>query len=133
MLRNFSIQNSRIIDKKELLKLRLKAINCGVWFRALNRVDRALVYLTIKVANKVRSVVLTDALRSIVKKLEDAMKNRVLQAMKDVGFQLARKLSLLAQKWGNFSARNWAYDLSFAKFLAMMHINNPRMFKASYN
>jgi len=83
----------------------------------------------IKVAGRVRSAVLTEALCSVVRKLENAMKSKVLQVVKIFGFQLARKLSLFAQKWGNISARNWAYDASFAKFLAIMHINNSGMFK----
>jgi len=129
MLRNFFTKNFRVFSKKELLRLRSKAINCGVWFRALNRVDRALVYLTIKVASRVRSAVLAKALCSIVRKLEDAMKSKVLQTTRIFGFQLAHKLSLFAQKWGNISARNWVYDASFARFLAIMYINNSGRFK----
>ena len=113
------------LTKGRLLKLKLKAIRCNVWFRALSRIDRALIDSVIKVVNGVRSFTLAKILLSVVKKLEDALENRFFNALKEIGFPLARKLSLSAQKWGNKSARNWAFDLSLARFLAIMHINNP--------
>jgi hypothetical protein len=119
-----------MLRRERLLKLKLKAIRRRVWFRALSRIDRVLVDLTIRVVDVVRSSRLSEALFSVVKKLEDGLEGRVSRAMKEVGFSLARKLSLLAQKWGNVLARNWMFDMSFVKFLAIMHINNSRVFKA---
>jgi len=119
-----------MLRRERLLKLKLKAIRCRVWFRALSRIDRVLVDLTIRVVDVVHSSRLAEALFSVVKKLEDGLAGRVSRAIKEVGFPLARKLSLLAQKWGNDLARNWMSDMSFAKFLAIMHINNSRVFKA---
>ena len=117
--------SSFMLEKKKLVKLKLKAIRGGVWFRALSRIDRALVDLTITVVHGVQSFTLARIVFSIVTKLEDALENRFLNALKEVGFPQARKLSLFAQKWGNVSARNWAFDLSFARFLAIMHLNSP--------
>ena len=117
------------LGKQKLRKLKLQAVRRGVWFRGLSRVDRALVDLTIKVVDGVRSFTLAKALLSVIKKLEDAFESRVLRILKEVGFPLARKLSLFAQKWGNNLAQDWMRDVSFAKFLAIMHINNPGVFK----
>lgn len=117
------------LTKQKLRKLKLQAVRRGVWFRGLSRVDRALVNLTIKVVDGVRSFTLAKALLSVIKKLEDAFESRVLRILKEVGFPLARKLSLFAQKWGNNLAQNWMRDVSFAKFLAIMHINSPGVFK----
>lgn len=120
-----------MLEKKKLVKLKLKAIRGGVWFRALSRIDRALVDLTIKVVHGVHSSTLAKIVLSIVKKLDDALKNRFfLNALKEVGFLQARKLSLFAQKWGNVSAKNWAFDLSFARFLAIIHLNSQGVFKS---
>jgi hypothetical protein len=119
-----------MLRRERLLKLKLKAIRRHVWFRALSRIDRVLVDLTIRVVDVVHSSRLSEALFSVVKKLEDGLEGGVSRAMKEVGFLLARKLSLLAQKWGNDLARNWMFDMSFVKFLAIMHINNSRVFKA---
>ncbi len=114
------------LGRKNLLDLKLKALRCGTWFRVLSRIDRALVDLTLKVADRIRSFTLARNILSIVKKLEEAVKSRVLYATKHVGFPLARKLSLVAQRWGNPFAKSWMSDLSFARFLAVMHINDSR-------
>jgi hypothetical protein len=115
--------------KKQLVKLRLKAIRAGVWFRALRRIDRALIDLTIKVASTVRSITLARSILAIVRKLEGIMESGFSRALREVGFQRAQKLSLLAQKWGNTSAKSWASNLSFVHFLAVMHINEHKASK----
>jgi hypothetical protein len=116
------------LGKEKLYKLKLRALRCGVWFKALNMLDRALVDVTMKVVDEVRSFRLTKTVLSVVKKLEDALESEVSYALRNVGFPLACKLSLLAQKWGNSLSQNWASDISFAKFLAIMHINNSERF-----
>jgi hypothetical protein len=115
--------------KKQLVKLRSKAIRAGVWFRALRRIDRALIDLTIKVASTVRSVTLAKSILALVGKLEGIMESSFSRVMREVGFPLAQKVSLVAQKWGSTSAKIWAFDSSFAHFLAVMHINSPKTFK----
>jgi hypothetical protein len=82
-----------------------------------------LVDLTIKVAVEVHSSRLARALLSVVKRIVDALENKVSSDAYVIGFSLARKLSALAQRWGNRLARNWASDARFAKFLAIMHQN----------
>lgn len=117
------------LNKTHLIKLRLKAIRAGVWFRALPRIDRALVDLTIKVTSNIRSVTLAKNLLAVIRKLEGLLESSLSRALREVGLPLAQKLSLVAQKWGNASAGNWASDSSFIKFLAVMHINEPKAFK----
>ena len=112
------------LRRGNLLRLKSRALRRGVWFRALSRIDRVLVDLTVNVVDGVHGFKLAEALWSVMKKLEDALENRVLRAVKEVGFALARNLSLLAQDWGNRSAKDWAYDRSFARFLAIVHIND---------
>ena len=109
--------------RENLRLLKLKAKRHGVWFKALSRLDRALVNLTIKVADKVRSLRLIKALSRVLKKMEEAFENEISQAIRHVGFPLARKIGFLAKKWGNPYGESWMSDVSFAKFLAVMHIN----------
>jgi hypothetical protein len=120
---------SSFLTKARLIKLKLKAIRAGVWFKALPRIDRALVDLTIKVASNIRSVTLAKNLLAVTRKLEGLLESSLSQALREVGLPLAQKLSLVAQKWGNTTAKNWASDVSFTKFLAVMHINEPKAFK----
>ena len=107
----------------QLIKLRIKAIRAGVWFKALPRIDRVLVDLTIKVAENVRSSFLAKNIFEVVVKLGVLLENSVLKSLRLIGRPLAEKISLTAQKLGNSSAISWANDSSFAFFLAILHTN----------
>lgn len=104
----------------ELAKVRLLAIRRHVFFRVLNRVERGMVYLASKVTKSVRSRVLADALRSIMEKLLDAMESKVEQQMRQVGVPLAKKISRIAQGWGNRNAQKWIEDPGFIQYLTIM-------------
>jgi hypothetical protein len=120
--------NSGFLKRAQLLKLKLKAMRSGVWFRGLRRIDRVLVDLTIKVADTVRSFTLAKNILTVVRKLESIMESRFLRAVREIGFPTARKLCLMAQKWGNVNAKKWRYDVGFAKYLAAMSFNEPKLF-----
>jgi hypothetical protein len=115
--------NSNFIDRTQLIKLKMKAMRAGVWFRALRRIDRVLIDLTIKVARCVRSSILANSILSITRKLEGLLESRFVRAIREIGFSLARKLSLFAQKWGNKVAKEWENDFGFARYLAVMKLN----------
>jgi hypothetical protein len=118
-----------LLTRTQLVKLRLKAKRAGVWFRALPRIDRVLVDLTIRVADNIRSVTLAKNILAVTKKLEGLLESSLLRAFREVGIRLAQKLGLVAQEWGNASAKEWISDISINKFLAVMHVNEPRSFK----
>ena len=98
-------------------------MRAGVWFRALPRIDRVLVDLTIKVVDNIRSAHLAKSLFAVVGKLEGLLESSVLKSLRLIGRPLAAQISLIAQKLGNASAKGWATDGSFAFFLAVMHTN----------
>jgi hypothetical protein len=114
---------SSFLDKTQLIKLKLKAMRSGAWFKALLRIDRALVDLTIKVAINIRSATLFRSLNKIKTKLEDFLESKIDCAVREIGFPMACKLSRIAQAWGNKSARPWAKDLKFAQYLAVTCLN----------
>lgn len=124
------IKPFNFINKPQLIRLKLKAIRAGVWFKALQRIDRVLIDLTIRVASNIRSVTLARNILAVTKKLEGFLESRLSRAIREVGLPLAKKISQVAQKWGNTSAENWASDLSFVNFFAAMSLNEPRIFKA---
>jgi hypothetical protein len=115
------VDPSSVLNRTQLTKLKLKAIRSGVWFRALPRIDRVLVDLTIKVTDNIRSVSLAKSILSVVSKLEGMLESKILKKLTAIGTPLAEKMSLIAQKWGNISAKEWAADSLFASFLAIMH------------
>jgi hypothetical protein len=99
----------------------------GVWFKALSRIDRVLIELTIKVTKTdIRSYSLINRLQYVTSKLEALLENKLSRATRQTGFPLACKLSSIAQSWGNTLAETWGKEAAFAKFLAVLNINtNP--------
>ena len=121
---------SGLVDRRQLLRLRRKAMRAGVWFRALRRIDRVLVDLTIQVvADNVRSFKLAESILSVKRKLEGLLENRLVRVMRQIGVPLASKLSLFAQRWGNVAAKSWVSDLGFVRFLAVMNLNGSALLK----
>ena len=118
-------KNSRPpFNKSQLLSLRTKAMRSGAWFKALKRIDRVLIDLTIKVVGNIRSAKLTKSILTLANKLESAMKSTFMRKIEEIGSGLVQKISLIGQKLGNLSARSWVSDTSFAFFLAVLHINS---------
>jgi hypothetical protein len=118
-------QNSTFgfLSKAQLVKLRLKAMRAGVWYRALPRIDRVLVDLTIRVADTIRSPHLARCILSVAGKLERLLESKLQRAVREFGLPIARKLSLFAQKWGNEAAEKWAFDDGFARYWAAIKLN----------
>jgi len=107
-----------------LVLVRQKAWRKKVWFKALNSVERGLVSLTIRCVDQVRSSKLIAMLRSIVERLEVALRSRVERLMVKVGWSLAKRLARLASSWGNENALNWTLDAKFARYLTVIYIND---------
>lgn len=121
--------NYAALSRSELVKLRVKARRRGIWFRSLSRVERGLMDLSIKLVERVRSLVLARSLTCVVEKLLGAMESEVARLMRTVGRQLARRLSEVAQGWGNQVARLWASDLGFVQYLAVVQKNLSPSFR----
>lgn len=112
-----------MLTRTQLLKMKTKAMRAGVWFKALPRIDRVLVDLTIKVAESIRSSHLAKSIFAVVGKLEGLLESKFSRLARTVGRSLAEKASLIAQGWGYHSARSWSTDESFALYLTVMHTN----------
>jgi hypothetical protein len=117
------------LDRKRLVSLKTRAMRSGAWFKALQRIDRVLFDLTIRVVDTIRSAKLAKSIAVITRKLEDAMESSFSSRLREIGLPLAQKISFAAQKLGNISAGGWVFDSSFAIFLAVMHINYVKIFK----
>ena len=105
------------LNKKQLMNLKTKAMRSGAWFKALQRIDRVLFDLTIRVVDNIRSTQLAKSILVLTRKLENAMKGSFSIRLREIGLPMAQKISSTAQKLGNISAINWALDSSFAFFL----------------
>ena len=110
------------LTRESLVKLRLKAVRRGVWFRDLKREERMLLDLTIRVVEKVRSFLLAKVVSRIVGILCDAMESRVFRLMRTEGRSLAEHLAQIAEGWGNRAAKFWANDRGFMQYLTVNNL-----------
>ena len=106
-----------------LVALRTQSMRRRLWYRTLNRLERAQVNWTLRIVKRVRSSLLARVLDSIIAKLAEALESRVLRAIRLVGVPSALKLSRIAISWGYNEARVWAGDEEFAWFLTIMNLN----------
>ena len=114
---------SNVFTSHQLTKLKLKAIRAGVWFKALTRIDRVLVDLTIQVTENIRSAHLAKSIFTVVSKLGELLESRFTFLSRTVGQSIAEKASLIAQQWGNIGAKSWSSDPSFASYWAATRLN----------
>jgi len=116
-----------VMSRGKMVRMRFKALRSGVWFKALNTVERSMVNLAIRVVEKgVRSSLLARLMAGIIDKLKEATESRLLRMALKIGLPLARKLSGIAQSWGNKSASQWTDDPGFIRFLTIVKMNMPK-------
>lgn len=113
-----------MISRDELASLKRKALRRRIWHRVLDRAERALIDLTIRVVDTVRSSRLLRVLSKPVEKLSEAMKG-LMDRAREIGRPLAEKLSKVGQAWGNEQARCWAKDEFYAIYLGLSFLNKP--------
>ena len=110
-------------NRQYLNNIKSQALRAKILFRTLSRVERAILNLTIRCVEEVRSPTLENALSSIVSKIMEALENRFLVKAEKIGRQIAEKLGNTAQKWGNKTASNWKKDKNFIIYLGVDSLN----------
>jgi hypothetical protein len=121
---------SNVDSREEVVKLKAIAIRRGLWFKVLSALERAVVDLTIKVVERVRSPVLKEALKSIASKVIEALKSRSFkERAMAIGRALVEKLVRVAKSLGCKRAREWAEDPSFVMYLGVGWLNTPPIFR----
>jgi hypothetical protein len=110
-----------LLSVGELVEARKVAQRRGVWFRALSRVERGIVDLTVKVVDCIKSGRLAKVLEAIVEKLQLALENKADKLVRTIGLPLARKISDIAVSLGNRLALMWANDRGFARYLSLSY------------
>jgi hypothetical protein len=112
-----------LTTKQELAKIKLKALRMKIWFRALSKIERAIVDLTIKCVETVRSNVLTTTISTIVAKILNSFEEIFLVRVEKVGRVIAKTISALGEQWGNESCSEWKNDEFFVRFLGISALN----------
>ena len=116
-----------MVTREMLLSVKRIALRKRVWFSVLGETERAVITLTVRCVEKVRSSKLTEIVLAIVSKLREAVKGDVERLTETVGKALARKLSLIALKWNHKDATNWERDSGFIQFLTVSYMNSSNI------
>lgn len=112
-----------MITKQDLLKVKTRALRLNLWFKVLSRTERAIMDLTLKCVERIRSRLLEATIWNIVSKILNALNLRFLTTAERVGREIAKQLSLIAEKWGNKEASTWKLDIGFVRFLGISNLN----------
>jgi hypothetical protein len=112
------------LTREALVKVKLKALRRGVWFRDLKHSERKLLDLTISVVQRVRSFLLAKIVSRLVDKLCEAMESRIFRLMRTEGRSLAQKISKIGEAWGNRAAKLWAKDKGFIQYLTISNLQS---------
>ena len=111
-----------------LTSVKRKALRKGVWYSALDRVERGIVSLTARIVDRVNSELLGVELVKILAKLVRALKSGFVRHMEMFGLGRVVKLSRLSVEWGNSVAKGWTQDRGFVGYVSMMDWNQPTGF-----
>ena len=120
-----------ILTPNKLMFLKQRAMRKRVWFKILDRAERAIVDLTIRTVKKIRSSTLKEILMTISEKLMEVMESQIARFTETIGRPIAQKIASLAFSWGNRAALKWPRDSSFTRYLTIMEINTPRILKGT--
>lgn len=121
-----------------LLKLKQKSIRSNnTWFRVLSLDKRRFIDAVIQTVDRIQSVLLLKLVMELSEKLLNAIGGipaligSIPYGMITYGAPLAKRVSITAQTWGNKTAKFWANDEAFIRYLTVIDQNNLLMFRAS--
>ena len=101
-----------------ILSMKRKALRRGVWFKALDQLERGIFSLTVQVVEGVESVKLGVIIVKIMRKLCDAWNSEFVKRI-ELGTLLAKRLAAQAVAWGYADAESWASENDFIIFLTI--------------
>ena len=112
-----------MITKQDLLRLKKRALRLNVWFKTLSSVERAIVDLTLKCVERVRSCVLEATISTITDKILGVLELGFIAKAQKIGREIAKQSRQIAEKWGNTGASGWGLDVNFVTFLGSIALN----------
>ncbi|MFH0896934.1 MAG: hypothetical protein V1850_02650 [Candidatus Bathyarchaeota archaeon] len=125
---SFELASSRLLTREWLSSLKKRAIRRRVWYSSLTWTERGIVDLTVRCLDQVRNARLALIIGRIMCKVLKAFRSGFLAGAERVGYDLAVKISDLAQKWGCIAASEWKRDLGFIRYLGVNRVNNSRQY-----
>ena len=114
---------ANLVTGQGLTRIKTRALRRRVWFKALSRVERGIIDLTIRCVEKIRSPILTRVILDIVRKVLKTMESKFLEKVNKAGSAIAEKVCRIALGWGNVTAPTWKQDSGFIRFLGVSAVN----------
>jgi hypothetical protein len=108
-----------------LAAARRRALRKGVWFTALDSLERGILTLTSRVVDEVRNTALNVEIVKILAKLRNACMSRFARHVESFGAQRARQVRDQALSLGGRLAEAWVSDWGFPVYLAFLDLNQP--------
>ena len=114
-----------MFTRKFLKRWWRRALRRRVLFSALDKEERAYMYLTMRVLEEVRSARVGSIIVRILAKLKEALKGPFERMMEDYGIGKAWMMSKTAVGWGYGAAGGWAREVGFVRYLTVNELNAP--------
>jgi len=108
-----------------LIEVRRRALRRGVWYSAIDNVERGILSISVKVIDEVRSSLLNIQLVRIIAKLRAAFKSGFVRHLEAFGMVRARTIRDQAAVFGYKRLDELVRDLGFVRYLAFLDYNQP--------
>jgi len=108
---------------KGLTRIKARALRYKTWFKTLSRAERAIIDLTVKCVERIRSRILIRVISKILDKILKTLKDSFLETADKVGGETVERLYRIAGRWGNRTASGWKHDRGFIRFLGVNAVN----------
>lgn len=102
-----------------------RALRRGVLFKVLDAEDRGFLYLAMRAVDEIKSLRVARIIMRIIRKLRDALISPFARKVTEYGLRRAKTLAALAVSWGYEAAREWIYDLDFARYVTLLEVYRP--------
>ena len=112
-----------MIIKQDLIIVKTKALRLNLWFKVLSKTERAIMDLTLKCVERIRSRLLEATILNIIGKVLNALDLRFLTKAEKIGRKIAQQVCQIAESWGNKEASAWELDIGFVRFLGINTVN----------
>jgi hypothetical protein len=108
-----------------LSAIRAKAVRQKVYYRALDGLERGILYLSSRLVDRVSNVTLSMQLAEIVTKLMEALKSGYQRHLESFGVSRVVEVVMQAVKLGYRGAVKWVGDGGFTEYLTVLDLNQP--------
>ncbi len=113
-----------------LSTLRAKAVRQKVLYRALDSLERGILYLSSRIVDRVSNVTLSEQLAEIVTKLVEALKSRYQRHRESYGIDRLVEVVMQAVKLGYRDSVRWIGDHDFIDYLTVLDLNQPMGYRS---